>query len=64
MAGRPTTRGMRFPAGDIPEMLAVGMKEPDIVEQHPILEKKDISAALIYATSNINNTTVNNAASP
>jgi len=49
MSGKPTIRGMRFPVGDILEMLANGMTEADILEQHPILEKDDIHAALLYS---------------
>ena len=49
MGGKPTIRGLRFPVGDIYEMLASGMSTEDILEQHPILEKEDIQAALLYA---------------
>ena len=62
MGGRPTIRGMRFPVGDILEMLASGMKEEEIIVQHPILNKEDISAALMYAALNINNTRIIHAA--
>lgn len=62
MGGRPTIRGMRFPVGDILEMLASGMKEESILEQHPILEKEDISAALTYAALSINKSKIINAA--
>lgn len=62
MSGKPTIRGMRFPVGDILEMLANGMKEDSILEQHPILEKEDISAALLYASLKMKNTVVIHAA--
>ncbi len=62
MGGKPTIRGMRFPVADILEMLASGMKAEDILEQHPILEAKDISAALLYASLQINNTRIIHAA--
>ncbi|MCY7422414.1 MAG: DUF433 domain-containing protein [Chitinophagaceae bacterium] len=62
MGGRPTIRGMRFPVGDILEMLASGMKEESILEQHPILEKDDISAALTYAALTINKSKIIHAA--
>jgi uncharacterized protein (DUF433 family) len=39
MGGKPTIRGLRFPVGDILEMLASGMKQEAILEQHPILQK-------------------------
>lgn len=50
MGGKPTIRGLRFPVGDILEMLSSGMSEAQIVEQHPILETEDIHAALLYAS--------------
>ena len=62
MGGRPTIRSMRFPVGDIYEMLASGMTTEDILEQHPILERKDIQAALLYAANRIKNTLIINAA--
>lgn len=58
MGGRPTIRGLRFPVGDILEMLANGMQKNEILEQHPILQKEDISAALLYASLKINNTRI------
>jgi uncharacterized protein (DUF433 family) len=62
MAGKPTIRGMRFPVGDIYEMLASGMTNEEILEQHPILEKEDIQAALIFAALKTKNTLIINAA--
>jgi uncharacterized protein (DUF433 family) len=56
MSGKPTIRGMRFPVGDILEMLASGMKQEEILEQHPSLEKEDIQAALLYASLKLKNT--------
>ena len=40
MSGEPTIRSMRFPVGDIFEMLASGMSSEEILEQHPILGKR------------------------
>ena len=62
MSGEPTIRGMRFPVGDILEMLASGMTNEEILEQHPILEKEDIQAALLYAALRTKNTLIINAA--
>jgi len=62
MGGRPTIRGLRFPVSDILEMLASGMTEHQILEQHPILEKEDIYAALFYASLKMKNTMVIHAA--
>ena len=62
MSGKPTIRGMRFPVGDILEMLANGMSQENILEQHPILEKEDIQASLMYAAFRTKNTLIINAA--
>jgi uncharacterized protein (DUF433 family) len=62
MGGKPTIRGMRFPVTDVLEMLASGMTPEEILEQHPILEKDDLQAALLYASLRIKNTVIINAA--
>ena len=62
MGGRPTIRAMRFPVADILEMLASGMTNEEILEQHPMLEKEDILAALLYASLKISNTRIIHAA--
>ena len=62
MSGKPTIRGMRFPVGDILEMLANEMTAEEILEQHPVLEKDDIRAALVYAALRTKNTLIINAA--
>ncbi|MCX2575055.1 DUF433 domain-containing protein [Pedobacter sandarakinus] len=49
MGGRPTIRGLRFPVSDILELLASGMSATQIFEEHPILEKDDIKAALLFS---------------
>jgi len=62
MDGKPTIRGMRFPVGDIYELLASGMTNDEILEQHPILELDDIKAALIFAALKTKNNLIINAA--
>ena len=62
MGGKPTIRGMRFPVKDILEMLASGMTNEEILEQHPSLEKEDIWAALFYASLNLKTTIIVDAA--
>jgi uncharacterized protein (DUF433 family) len=42
MGGRPTVRGLRFTVGDILELMASGLSDEEILEQHPILEKQDL----------------------
>lgn len=49
MGGKPTIRGMRFPVKDVLELLYSGMTWDEILEEHPILERDDIRAALLYA---------------
>ena len=58
MGSKPTIRGLRFPVGDILELLASGMTVDQIMEQHPILEKEDISAVLLYASLKMKNTVI------
>jgi uncharacterized protein (DUF433 family) len=58
MGGRPTVRGLRFPVGDVLELLASGLSEKEILEEHPVLEKEDIKAALLYASLRLKNTAV------
>ena len=62
MGGKPTIRGVRFPVGDILELLSSGLTDKDILEQHPILEREDIQAALLYASLKMKNTVVIHAA--
>ncbi len=62
MSGKPTIRGMRFPVKDILEMLSSGMTFEEILEEHPILEREDIQAALLFASIKVNNTTTLHAA--
>ncbi len=62
MGGKPTIRGLRFPVCDILELLSSGLTEAEILEQHPILERADIAAALLYASMKIKNTVVIHAA--
>jgi len=54
MGGRPTILGLRFPVSDVLELLASGMSEEQILEEHPILEKEDIRAVRLYSKQKIN----------
>lgn len=60
--GRPTIRGHRFLVSDVLELLASGMSDTEILEEHPLLEKEDIQAALLYASLKMKNTVVIHAA--
>ena len=62
LGGKPTIRAMRFPVKDVLELLASGMTNEEILEQHPALEKDYIRASLLYDALKMNNTVIINAA--
>src|SRR5215813_1088231 len=47
--GRPCLRGLRIRVRDILDLLAAGATREEILEDYPLLEAGDISAALEYA---------------
>nr|WP_295930470.1 DUF433 domain-containing protein [uncultured Dyadobacter sp.] len=51
--GKPSIRGMRWPVEVIIDMLGSGMSIPEILEDHPELEREDILASLNYARNTI-----------
>jgi uncharacterized protein (DUF433 family) len=51
--GRPTIRGMRIRVQDILDLLAAGVDRPEILEDYPYLEDGDITAALEYASRQV-----------
>ncbi|MFC4210379.1 DUF433 domain-containing protein [Pedobacter lithocola] len=53
MGGKPTIRGNRFTVIDIIELLSSGMTNDEILEEHPILESEDITAALLFSAKTI-----------
>ncbi|MBD2246233.1 DUF433 domain-containing protein [Nostoc sp. FACHB-888] len=48
-SGKPCIRGMRITVYDILEYLAVGMTEPEILEDFSELTSEDIKAYLAFA---------------
>lgn len=62
MGGKPTIRGMRFSVKDILELLASGMTNAQVIEEHPAMEEDDIKAALLFAANKIGNTIILHAA--
>ena len=52
--GKPTIRGKRITVQTIMEFLGAGETEEEILNQYPSLEKKDISACLIFASKLMN----------
>ena len=49
--GKPCIRGMRIRVSDVLELLASGMEQGQILEEHPDLEADDIKAALVFAAN-------------
>ncbi len=49
--GKPCVRGMRIRVADVLELLASGMTQIQILEEHPDLEVDDIKACLIFAAN-------------
>ena len=49
MGGVPCIRGMRIPVATVVGMVADGMREEEILEHYPDLEREDIREALRYA---------------
>ena len=49
LGGKPIIRGMRIRVTDILEYLAAGDTRVSLLQQFPILEDEDITAALEYA---------------
>ena len=47
--GKPCIRGMRWPVEVILDMINSGMSLGEILEDHPELEREDITASLSYA---------------
>jgi len=56
--GRPCIRGMRIRVTDVLDLLAYGLKEEQILEEHPDLEPEDISACLQLASKRLNHPVV------
>jgi uncharacterized protein (DUF433 family) len=48
--GRPTVRGLRIRVKDILDLLASGASREEILQDYPLLEDGDITAALEYAS--------------
>jgi uncharacterized protein (DUF433 family) len=47
--GRPCLRGLRIRVKDVLDLLASGADREEILEDYPLLEAADITAALEYA---------------
>ncbi len=60
--GKPCIRGMRWPVEVILDLLGSEMTIPEILEDHPELEKEDILASLNYAKLLMSGQMINSAA--
>ncbi len=49
--GRPHIRGTRVRVSDILDMLASGVREPDILADYPYLSEADLRAALAFGAA-------------
>ena len=47
--GKPCVRGMRWPIEVVLDMISSGMTNEQIIQDHPELEKDDLTACLQYA---------------
>ena len=52
--GKPCIRGMRIRVIDVLELLAAGMSQQQVLEEHPDLEADDIKACLLFAARRAN----------
>jgi len=52
--GKPCIRGMRIRVVDVLELLASGMGQEQLLEEHPDLEADDIKACLLFAAKRAN----------
>ena len=48
-SGRPCLRGLRIRVKDVLDLLAAGASREEILQDYPLLETGDITAALEYA---------------
>ena len=47
--GRPCLRGLRIRVKDVLDLMAAGATREEILDDYPLLEPEDITAALEYA---------------
>jgi uncharacterized protein (DUF433 family) len=50
LSGKPVIRGTRLAVEVIPDLLAAGSSEKEILENYPGLDREDIRACLSYAS--------------
>ena len=56
--GRPCVRGMRIRVADVPDLLASGLTQAEVLEELPDLEAEDIVACLRFASQRLNHPVV------
>jgi len=52
--GKPCVRNMRIRVIDVLELLATGMSQEQLLQEHPDLEADDIKACLLFAAKRSN----------
>ena len=52
-SGKPCIRGLQIMVYDVPEYLASGMTEAEILADFPDLEPEDIRASLVFAAAGV-----------
>lgn len=52
--GRPCIRGMRIRVTDVLDLLAAGLSPSQVIDELPILEERDVRAALVHASRRLN----------
>ena len=48
LVGKPTIRGMRISVEQVLHLLGEGLTRKEILQEYPILEEKDIQAAMTF----------------
>lgn len=52
--GKPCIRGMRIRVVDVLELLATGMTQRQVLDEHPDLQADDVKACLLFAARRTN----------
>jgi uncharacterized protein (DUF433 family) len=52
--GKPCIRGMRIRVVDVLELLAAGMTQQQVLDEHPDIQDDDIRACLLFAARRTN----------
>jgi len=53
LVGKPIIRGLRISVEQVIKVLAAGISQHELLEEHLELEQEDIQAALLYAAERV-----------